>query len=375
MKIRLLYTLNLVFFSCVLNAQDPIFTQFYNTPNFTNPAYTGADGGTRLTLAYRNQWNQIPGIFQSNYLNLETYSPCLRSGFGISVLQDEEGEGMLNTLAAGLDYSYHGIQLDGENLIRVGLSAFYYKKWIDWDALIFSDQLHPKDGLLPTPSQAERLYNSQPGAIGFKAGVLYTGEIPAKGPDWPVELGIGVSNLGSIRFDEYSLDGFYEAIPLDWRISVNAGVIFPFTRYEGPGYLITIIPRARFDMQSKIKVTTLGLSWMYNQFSLGTFYQNVSPIASNNHTDAFILFAGYQFQMNDIGLEVGFSYDTNSIPAFSKSNLGGLTGGVFEVTMRCHFLQTSLFCRDKRKGSRGEYKGECPTVSQRHFNRYSWYGN
>ncbi|MEZ5057213.1 MAG: PorP/SprF family type IX secretion system membrane protein [Saprospiraceae bacterium] len=353
-------------------AQDPIFTQYFNAPNFTNPAYTGADGGTKITLAYRNQWNRIPGLFHTKYLNLETYSPCLQSGFGLHLLHDEEGEGLLNTVSLGLDYNYHGIRINSENLIRVGFSAFWYQKWIDWDALIFSDQLHPKDGLLTTPSQAERLYNAQPGALGFKAGVLYTGELPTPGEDWPVELGIGISNLGSIRFDEYSLDGFYNTVPLDWRISISAGVIMPFTRYEGPGYLITVIPRLRFDMQSKIKVTTLGLSWHYNQFSLGTFYQNVTPVSGSQNTDAFILYAGYQMRIKEVAYDIGFSYDTNSIPAYSKSNLGGLTGGVFEVNLKCHLPNTSLFCRATKKIPRGAGKGDCPPVSQRHFDRFSW---
>jgi hypothetical protein len=52
----------LLFFGCLgflfgpLQAQDPVFTQFYAAPVQLNPALTGSTLAPRIALNYRNQW-------------------------------------------------------------------------------------------------------------------------------------------------------------------------------------------------------------------------------------------------------------------------------------------------------------------------------
>ena len=47
-------------YSTVLKAQDPEFSQFYNSPLTMNPSLTGAfNGSIRLHANYRDQWRSI----------------------------------------------------------------------------------------------------------------------------------------------------------------------------------------------------------------------------------------------------------------------------------------------------------------------------
>ena len=51
-------------------AQDPQFTQFYASPMFLNPAFTGLTYEHRFTANYRNQW---PGIKKAFSTYMATY--------------------------------------------------------------------------------------------------------------------------------------------------------------------------------------------------------------------------------------------------------------------------------------------------------------
>ena len=144
--------IGLFIYTLQLSAQDPTFSQFFNSRTYMNPAAVAMDGGLTVNGTYRNQWNQIPGKFESQFLSVEALS-CLGSAFGVHILHDSEGEGLLNTLSAGLDYAY---LIGGEGQLRLGFGAAWYQKWVNWDALIFSDQLDAKDGAV-LPSQADRL--------------------------------------------------------------------------------------------------------------------------------------------------------------------------------------------------------------------------
>jgi len=366
---RQLIFLGLLCYSVQLFGQDPTFSQFFNSRTYMNPATVAMDGGLTINGTYRNQWNQIPGKFESKFLSVEALS-CLGSAFGLNIMHDTEGEGLLNTLSAGFDYAY---LIGREGQFRIGLGANWYQKWVDWDALIFSDQLHPKDGPVLT-SQADRLYGTKPSGLGFKAGFVYTKPAISKNGT-TYSFGAGVTHLGNIRLDERTREGFYDANPIALRFSVFGEVVLPFFRFTGPGYLITVIPQFKYEQQSTLKTTTIGVTGHYNSFSLGAFYQNNLPWGDLNNTDAMTLYFGFlQSPNKKILIEYGISYDTNNVPAFGRSNLGGYTGGVIELSIKLNFKSTSIFCNSsKPRMNRKGGKVNCPSPKGRHVNE--WYNN
>jgi len=357
----------LLYFTLQVSAQDPTFSQFFNSRTYLNPAAVAMDGGLTINGTYRNQWNQIPGKFESQFLSVEALS-CLGSAFGVNVMHDSEGEGLLNTFSAGLDYAY---LIGGQGQFRLGLGTYWYQKWVDWDALIFSDQLDPKDGAVLT-SQADRLDTVKPSGLGFKAGFVYTQ--PASDDDASFSFGAGVTHLGSIRLNERTREGFYDANPIALRFSVFGEVVLPFFRFTGPGYLITIIPQFKYEQQSSLKTTTIGVTGHYNGFSLGAFYQNNLPWGDLTNTDAMSLYFGFlQSPSKKYLIEYGISYDSNNVPAFGRSNLGGYTGGVIELSIKLQFKGGTIFCSPRKSKMNKGKKVNCPSPKGRHVNE--WYKN
>lgn len=368
------------FITISLQSQDPHFSQFFDSNRaLTNPGFTGIDGGISINANYRNQWFKIPGAFETEYLSIQAASPCINSAFGLHILHNKEGEGRLNTLNAAVDYVYILKLTQKNNDLRIGLSANLSRKWIDWDELIFSDQLHYKDGILPNSvSMADRLYGTTPMSMGFKFGVAHRFDIERKGKkDVKVSYGFGISNLGNFAFNESTPDGFYSTDPLAWRYSFYTGFIFPFMRYEGPkGYEFMIIPHLRYDQQSQIKKTSLGATAHYGNFSLGIFYQNTYPWGGNRNTDAMIGYMGYFLPSSKkMDIELGISYNSNNVPtSFGSSNLGGSTSGVIEVNMRFLFYNKSFLCRDRKRKTSKRRRVTCPSLMNDYRSKVREYG-
>ena len=130
------------------SGQDFIFSQFFNAPLHLNPAYVGINGGLTGTVTYRRQWNQIPEGFNSLYFSVDNFEPCLPGAFGFSVARDVEGEGLLATTAAKLQFGFVA-RADTRKAVhnfRIGIAPYWMEKRIDWDRLVFSDQLDARFG-------------------------------------------------------------------------------------------------------------------------------------------------------------------------------------------------------------------------------------
>lgn len=373
------FLLIILFFSTFyLHSQDPHFSQFFDSNRaFTNPAFTGIDGGITVNANHRNQWFKIPGVFETSALSIQATSPCRNTAFGFHVLHNREGEGKLNTLNAALDYVYV-LRIKDNNNIRFGLSTNWSAKWIKWDELIFSDQLHYKDGFLGNnSSMTERLYGERPMSLGFKAGIVHRFDWKRKGKkDISISYGLGVSHIGNFRFTQAPPDGFYNTDALPLRYSFYGSFILPFMRYVGAsGFQFMLVPHVRYDQQSKIKKTTIGATAYIGDFSVGAFYENTFLWAGNKNTDAAILYFGYFLpspKKNDI--ELGFSYNLNNVPTGTHaSNLGGLSGGVFEINMRFLFYKRSILCND-RKSRKRRGKTDCTSFKSNYRSAVKEYG-
>ncbi|MGB1253256.1 MAG: type IX secretion system membrane protein PorP/SprF, partial [Candidatus Promineifilaceae bacterium] len=74
--IRLLRKIGVMFLmslSLMGYSQDPQFSQFYASPLYLNPAFTGNVDLGQFAFSYRNQWPGIPGKFISYSASYEHY--------------------------------------------------------------------------------------------------------------------------------------------------------------------------------------------------------------------------------------------------------------------------------------------------------------
>jgi type IX secretion system PorP/SprF family membrane protein len=113
-----------------------------------NPAFAGTTYAPRISATYRNQWP----IHADNTTAYATYAaayeqfiPAFNSGFGVLVLADNDGNGLFKTTNFMASYAYR-IAVNDEFNIRLGINAGFKQSNIDWDRLVFLDQLDPITG-------------------------------------------------------------------------------------------------------------------------------------------------------------------------------------------------------------------------------------
>ena len=63
----------LFFFSTNLKSQDPIFTQFYNVPEYLNPSFTGGGEGSQIGIINRTQWFGLNYGLNSQFFYFDGY--------------------------------------------------------------------------------------------------------------------------------------------------------------------------------------------------------------------------------------------------------------------------------------------------------------
>ncbi len=354
-------------FPIFLKAQDPLFSQFWQVPTYSNPAFTGIDGGTSVSLAYRDHWSNIPGGFKTMFLGLEHYEPCLKSALGINVLRDVEGEGALVTNSAGLNYAYTLAFDPGSNLhnLNFGLGAYWMEKTIDWDKLIFSDELDAKRGRINT---TQFIPNDQLPVrfVGFNAGVSYRADFKTKRKKRNTQIlaGFGVNHLFNAGINSgaiESLQGLETGLPP--RYTFRFSFYHPFFTMNATKREFKVMPHFRYQIQGDISESTIGTTLSYTQFALGFFYRNTWPGGSWNNTNTLIIFAGFNFPVGDKGnLDIGATFDAN------MSGLRTRTGNAFEITMRYHFQHKGWLCKSRNGGSKGAMK--CPKMGRKTMSTY-----
>ena len=96
-KKSLLVTVLMLFslFAGLYAQQDAQYTQyFYNTMS-VNPAYAGSRGQLSAAALYRSQWVGLEGAPKTQTLNLHSPIRNSRLGYGISIINDNIGDGVV----------------------------------------------------------------------------------------------------------------------------------------------------------------------------------------------------------------------------------------------------------------------------------------
>ena len=146
-----------------LVAQDVGFTQFNANPLYLNPSLAGNTEFGRIHLNYRNQWPGIGNVFTSYSVSYDQNLPSIKSGVGLLLLNDRQGDGAYNRTLAGGFYAYQ-LQVSKKNLIRFGIKAAYYQEGLNADKLMFASGNSGSMGSTEFMSQTVN-------AIDFGAGI------------------------------------------------------------------------------------------------------------------------------------------------------------------------------------------------------------
>lgn len=155
-------------------AQDPYFSQYYMNPTYMNPAYTGSMEVPRFGVQYRNQWPAMNNAYTTYFASFDTYLPTIKSGIGILMYQDVQGDGIYTQSSFKLLYSKE-IQINREWKMFGSLSAGAQMNTLHFNQLIFMDGLDPIYGQ-HLPSSEVFPENNQRIFPDFGAGILFFNE-------------------------------------------------------------------------------------------------------------------------------------------------------------------------------------------------------
>ncbi|RRN76138.1 type IX secretion system membrane protein PorP/SprF, partial [Pseudoxanthomonas sp. SGD-10] len=153
-KAMVLVILALIIINLDGKGQDHIYSQFYNAPVYLNPALTGQfEGDIRVNMIYRNQWTGLSGDLSYLSASVDLQVPKFGGGFGFMFTRSSEGIAYLvkNNVAGTYSYSIG----DDEFVASFGVQAGLTNRRIDWENLVFYDQIDRRLGIIPGGSSAE----------------------------------------------------------------------------------------------------------------------------------------------------------------------------------------------------------------------------
>jgi type IX secretion system PorP/SprF family membrane protein len=332
-------------------AQDPLFSQFYNQRMLLNPALTGLDEGLALAGHYRSQWYKTaPQGFKTWNTCAECRVSDLGIGYGFAVQQDKEGAGILTTNSFDGAFSYT-VPFGNNAAMHAGLSGGWAEKYLDFDRLIFSDQISaftlqydPKLTNLP-PTLADRPGKTRFGSVG--GGLAIRGNLPGFR-----ETPINKIPFGSIGFSFQHVQAL--AIPEESLLN-DPKVKLPMLITFHAG-LSMYLPTSWIG--SRVNYMTLNLLFRtIRQGPLGAVTAGAG-ITSDNWSINFLASRGKNLKpanANSFGISVGKEWKPEGTDSFYKleagydfptGHVGSQAGGILELSLK---LRWKTLCNVKVK--------------------------
>ncbi len=291
----------LVFMSLQLmvQAQDFHFTQFYNTPFEMNPARTGIfDGDHRAIGIYRNQWNSVSIPYRSYAVAYDTRANS-RLGGGLSLLNDDAGDGTLRTLKADLALSYiFNLADDSVNFISLGVRNGITQNSVDFSQFTFDNQFDG-DGFIPGSPTGESFGASKFSYYDLSAGINWLHRFDQDGPY--VQGGLALFHINQPGRTFYSADEklntrFVTQINGRWPVSERTSLL-PTIMYMKQG------PFSEINGGSLVRYRWTETALVDNGLYLGAFLRAGDAVNIATGFDYKNFTTGLSYDINISGLE------------------------------------------------------------------------
>ena len=208
-------------FSFKVFSQDPVFTQFYNVPEYINPSFTGASGGTNISVLNRTQWFGLNYGLNSQFFSIDGFSEKMNSGLGLSIMNHQESTTRYNFTQMNFNYSYQ-VKLNRDWGFYPSISAGFGVKDYAFDNLLLEDQILIYQGIINVNSNDPFLTNDSVSFFDMSAGFLVFND----------RLWFG-ANLKHLTNPNISFDNEGGQVKLKSFLSVHGGYKIPLkTRYK-----------------------------------------------------------------------------------------------------------------------------------------------
>jgi len=301
-------------------AQDPVYSQFYNAPTLINPAFAGNTRGANVAINYRNQWPSIDNAYTTYSLAYDQ-KWNKNSGLGLYVTSDDAGDGAIKTTKLAGIYSYK-IRIQNDLYIKGALDVAFGQTRLDQSKLVFLDNLDPQYGLNSPGGvelQTAEVLSSSPSRsyLDISSGfLLYS-------PQFYGGLSFKHMNSPSIDFID-DVTGEEGILPLRWSAIVGTQIdLQQGGTYRNKNNSTTFIsPNLLFVKQQDFWQINAGAYLNVDQIFGGLWYRHTA-----HNSDAIIFSAGVKSGI----FKIGYSFD------YTISGLGINSGGSHEIGIVLNF--------------------------------------
>jgi type IX secretion system PorP/SprF family membrane protein len=321
---RKLLTASFLLAGMAVAAQDPIFSQFYAMPLQLNPGFAGSAIAPRVGIAYRNQWSGFNNAYRTYAAFYEQSLERLNSGIGFNLEGDNAGDGIFKTTRFSAVYAYR-LNITDHLAVRLGVEAGAYQNNLNWDKLIFPDQIDPIGGVGDGTGEI-RPDNTNKTQLDISSGLLLLS-------DW-LYLGAALKHLNtpneSLLFVN---DNLSRGLPLLYTFHGGTNIVVNKGNKLRPASFIS--PNFLFVSQGPYRQLNVGAYAGLGSVFAGAWFRHTF-----RNSDAAILMAGFKQGI----FKLGISYD------ITVSGLGGRSGGTYELSLGILFDQNENLRKKKRRG-------------------------
>jgi type IX secretion system PorP/SprF family membrane protein len=322
-----------------LKAQDPIFTQFYNNPLYYNPGTVGLNPGMRMRFNYRDQWPSLPVDFKTYDFSMDVAERNIpgSGGLGLIALSDKAGTGMMKTSILGLATSVR-VPLQENMVAQVGIMTSFVQKMINWDDLVFTDQLSPRYGNI-YKSAFEAPDKSKVTYPDFAVGGVYRF----------TEVGLSFANiqgtLGAAMHHVFRPNESFLGLtsPLPRKLVIHGDLVFEIDQSEGNFYNRSRNPKTfkfnpgfNLEKQGDFSTYSIGVNILKSSIYSGVWFRNQTFdfVQSNDLMLALGLYLPFN---KDSRLKIMYTYD------LILTELRPAAGASHEITLAFEFDEFNLF--------------------------------
>lgn len=279
--------------------QDAQYTQYmYNTLS-VNPAYAGSRGQLSFAGLYRSQWVGLDGAPETFTINLHSPIRNSRLGYGVSIVNDNIGDGVVQETYLDAVVSYT-IDLAMDAKLSFGLKAGGNMLSLDFNGLRNFDQEVVNQNNIDnrfTPNFGLGVYYH---TDKFYAGLSAPNVLESEYFDND-NSGDGVNFLSAERMNIYLITGYVFDIGADLQFK--------------PALLTKAVSGAPLQVD-------LSASFLFaNKFSFGAAYRwdaAVSGLVGFQVTDQIMLGLAYDRETTELG---GTQFNDGSFEVFLRLEL------------------------------------------------------
>jgi len=298
---------------CGLPAQDLIFSQYYSNPIHYNSAFAGTVAYPRFAANYRLQWPGINKVYETYSASYDQYFPEKNLSVGAILLNDDQGNGTLRATSFKGIIAY-SLRFGDEWQIKFGFGPRIVQNSLDWDKLIFFDQLDPITGARDAIGNLNVSREMRPAALSNRYFDIDLGML-LYNPKYYIGFSMFHANSPYIGFSSDNPGVVKNSIPI--LFSVHGGYQWVFEKDNKGNPISFISPNVLITNQAGFTQVNIGAYLQKSQVFGGLWLRHTIE-----NVDAII----FSFGMNFNNIKVGYSYDMTT----SNLNLG-TTRGSHEV--------------------------------------------